>query len=154
PQPSSVSVLLGLGDGTFAPERRTAIAEPIHSQFTVIADLNGDGRSDVVVATVSATVSKVTALLGLADGTLAPEKQFEVAAQIDLMVAADFNGGGRLDLITEEESAEFETSVFLGRGDGTFAAMQHLTILGFADFLMSGDFNGDGRLDFAIHLRS
>ena len=51
-----VSVLLGLGDGTFAAEQRFAAG--IEPRSVSIGDLDGDGAPDLAVANVTATTSR------------------------------------------------------------------------------------------------
>ena len=43
----TVSVLLGNGDGTFQPAVSYTVALPL---FGAVADFNGDGKADLVVA--------------------------------------------------------------------------------------------------------
>jgi hypothetical protein len=45
---ASVSVLLGVGDGTFADERRFGVGSNPYS--VAVGDFNGDGRPDLAVA--------------------------------------------------------------------------------------------------------
>ncbi len=76
------------------------------------------------------------------------------------MVAGDFNGDGKLDLIMITTESIFSSTIWLllGRGDGTFQPpvdVQDGTFadpdadLGISSSLVAGDFNGDGKLDLA-----
>src|SRR5262249_48102513 len=58
------------------------------------------------------------------------------------VITADFNGDGRLDLATANESPSSAVSVLLGNGDGTFQNARNyaLTTYG-ATAIASGDFN-------------
>jgi FG-GAP-like repeat/Bacterial pre-peptidase C-terminal domain len=60
-----VSVLLGNGDGTFAPPRRSAAGD--RPQSLAVADVDGDGRPDLVTA--NADSGDVSVLLGRGDGS-------------------------------------------------------------------------------------
>jgi hypothetical protein len=94
--PSTVSVLLSKGDGTF----KSAVTYPVGDgpAGVAIADFNGDGNADIAVAnTASATVS---ILYGKGNGTFKPAQNLDFAANslpVDV-AAADFNGDGAPDL--------------------------------------------------------
>jgi hypothetical protein len=65
------------------------------------------------------------------------------------IVAGDFNGDGRLDLATANNSSN-DISVVLGNGDGTFQPAQQYAAGFFPVSLAVGDFNGDGKQDLAV----
>jgi hypothetical protein len=143
-----VSVLLGLGDGTFASQQRATVGDSARSLR--IGDFNRDGRPDL--ATANFDNGDVSILLGLGDGTFEPQQRFAVQGHPSLMLSGDFNGDGRLDLLTMPniQTVANEVSILLGLGDGTFAPGQHFTIdAGTTGFVLSGDFNGDGHPDVA-----
>jgi hypothetical protein len=64
------------------------------------------------------------------------------------VVAADFNGDGKLDLAVTEFGSS-SVRILLGNGDGTFQSFQTYPAC-HAHGLASGDFNGDGILDLAV----
>jgi hypothetical protein len=64
------------------------------------------------------------------------------------MAVGDFNGDGKLDLVTANVFSN-NVSVLLGNGDGTFETAQNYNV-GHVGSLAVGDFNGDGRLDLAM----
>jgi hypothetical protein len=140
---SSVSVLLGIGDGTFQPLFQSSNAVGAAPDRIVAGDFNGDGRLDLAVSDYDG----VQVLLGNGDGTFQPARTVAVANVGDL-VAGDFNGDGRLDLAFANSSNG--VSVLLGNGDGTFQPAVSYAVGGIPEALVAGDFNGDGRIDLAV----
>jgi hypothetical protein len=131
----TVSVLLGNGDGTFQTANTFSVGQ--YPQSVAVGDFDGDGVPDLAVAL--AADSKVTVFHGNGDGTFGPGHDYAVRGAASV-VAADFNGDGILDLVTDQ-------SVLLGNGDGTFqTAVSHEFI---GNTVVAGDFNGDGVLDLA-----
>ncbi len=146
-QTAGFSVLLGNGDGT---------VELLQSNVTgpgaipdVVGDFNGDGRLDVVVANTKS--DDISVLAGNGDGTFQPAKNTVVTNSYlespKQVIAGDFNGDGRLDLVVRLSENEIE--LLLGRGDGTFQAAHDLDVFGVTS-MVAGDFNGDGKLDLAM----
>lgn len=80
-----------------------------------VADLNDDGRTDVV--TTSRTIFGLGLLLGQGDGTFVKTPDIEVAPS-DYVRAADLNRDGYIDLVGAGE----QLAVLLGNGDGTFVS--------------------------------
>ncbi len=109
---SSVSVLLGIGDGTFQPARSTTVAEELASVL-VAGDFNGDGYLDVAVATyvtqtlnyVAGTLSLLRILLGNSDGTFSSAGQLSTNPQSNPLVA-DVNGDGTDDVLVVDGAGD------------------------------------------------
>jgi FG-GAP-like repeat len=105
---------------------------------TVTADLNGDGKPDLVSA-------NGTVLLGKGDGTFTTGTSLSVTGTS--IAEGDFNGDGKADLIIASSSTVL--SVLLGNGDGTFQAAVTVNAGAALKSMVVGDFNGDGKLDVA-----
>ncbi len=92
---------------------------------------------------------------GNGDGTFRPAVYTTVGiVNPYAIVAGDFNGNGKLDLVVAgtSESGTGEVAVLLGEGDGTFQSGSQY-VLGpdlTPTSLVAGDFTGSGRLDLAI----
>ncbi len=150
--PGGVYVLLGNGDGTFQPAQRYATGE---SPFSIVAgDFNSDGRLDLAVAgndyqdpATNTVVGEVSVLLGNGDGTFQPAKEYAAGGSSQL-VAGDFTGNGKLDLVVDSGGIQ----MLLGNGDGTFQPAKTVAaaINGYNGYLAAGDFTGDGHLDLAV----
>jgi hypothetical protein len=144
-----VSVLLGLGDGSFGPSLRLSpFLDPV---FLNKGDFNGDGRLDLLV--VNRSDNNVAVLLGNGDGSFAEKQRATVAQQPFSVNVADFNGDGQADLIVA--SSFSKVSLLLGLGDGSFDTFKEFSVGFVGDSVYSvaaADFNGDGRIDVAAAL--
>lgn len=135
----TVSVLLGNGDGTFAP--KADFAAGAYANEITIADFNGDGAQDLAVQGTSIGI-----LLGNGDGTFrAPVTSPAVGAQ-HAPAAGDFNKDGKMDLAYISFTG---VSVLNGNGDGTFSAGASYAAGGSAELVIAGDLNNDGAIDLA-----
>jgi hypothetical protein len=157
----SVTILLGNGDGTFTPAPGSPISGLYSPASVVAGDFDGDGKLDLAVNDFGGTL---WVFLGNGDGTFtsAPGSPLIVPSLFSFgLVAADFNGDGKLDL-AEASSGITHTgknfgnavNILLGNGDGTFTPIQgccgYSEVGTFTEGLLSGDFNGDGKLDLAV----
>jgi hypothetical protein len=147
-----VAVLLGNGDGTFQPAVTyySGGAEPIS---VAVADLNGDGKSDLLVANFESDT--VGVLLGNGDGTFGPAVTYAAGGEADSVAVADVNGDGIPDLVVAIDCFSScntgGVSVLLGNGDGTFQeAVTYSSGGAFANFVAIADVNGDGKPDVLV----
>jgi len=142
----SLSVLLGNGDGTF--QGKTDYATGGRPRGVVAADFNGDGRADVATANHAQFANTVSVRLGNGDGTFGVRTDFVTSTSPMSIIAADFNGDGKLDVATPNLNAN-NASVLLGNGDGTFGANLDTPTGREPWSLTAADFNRDGKLDLA-----
>jgi len=142
---NTVSVMLGLGNGTFGARRHFAVVNyPIS---LAVGDFNGDGVLDLAVA--NAGSDSVSVLIGLGDGAFAIERRFGAGRLPHSIAVGDFDGDGVLDLaVANHDNAS--VSVLLGVGNGTFGAERRFTVAGHPDSVAVGDFNRDGVLDLVV----
>lgn len=158
---NTVSVLLGHGDGTLArPLVFAASGQDITfaPSSLAVGDVNGDGRSDLVINLIGgedSTVTQLGVLLGNGNGTFgAPILQSPDTSGGDGDVAlGDFNNDGRLDVAVGGQAALPDgLTVFNGNGDGTFGvpfqSPQRFSTGGNDPFgVAAADLNGDGLVD-------
>ena len=113
------------------------------------ADLNGDGKPDVVITNWSS--GTVGVLLGNGDGTLQSAVTYNTGGANPAAVAiADLNGDGKPDLVITNWSSG-TVGVLLGNGDGTFQAAVTYGSGGSApESIAVADLNGDGKPDILV----
>ncbi len=143
----TVSVMLGVGDGTFP----THVDYPVASEPTSvsIADLNNDSKPDLVVSNFHS--NSVSVLIGNGDGSFKVAQSYATGNGPISVAAADFNGDHTLDLVVVNET-DNNVSVLLGNGDGTFKPqLTYSTGAGGNPLsVIVGDFDRDGSLDLAV----
>jgi hypothetical protein len=144
---STVSVLLGNGDGTFRPKADFGTGGGPRS--VAIADLNADGRPDLAVVNdwIFGVVGTVSVLLGNGDGTFRSRADFGTADYAQAIAIADLDADGRQDLAVSTDSG---VSVLLGNGDGTFGARSDFGVGAGLLSIAIADLDADGRQDIAV----
>ena len=150
----AVSVLLGDGKGGFKPAPGspfvTKKGEHPHTHGLALADVNGDGKLDLITA--NSDDNDVAVLLGDGKGGFAPApgSPFAVGPQPYPLTVGDVNGDGKPDIITpNSEPGERTLTVLLGDGRGSFrpAPGSPFATAGRPYYVALGDINGDGKPD-------
>jgi hypothetical protein len=111
----------------------------------VAADLNGDKKTDLVLAS-SYDYSVNVLLANGSAGIFASPVAYSPGVSPAAIKVQDVNGDGKLDILTTSSSGNTVT-VMLGVGDGTFTMPANYAFGGTPHAIAAGDLNGDGRID-------
>lgn len=167
----TVAVLLGNGDGTFKAAA-THVTGGAYAYSVAIADVNHDGKLDLVVANACQTTGICTTggiagvLLGNGDGTFQPAVTYPSGGYSAFVVSvADVNDDGKLDLLVGNlcsgntfsscsggnAPTDATVGVLLGNGDGTFQPVVVYDSGGQGvHAAVAADVNGDGKVDLIV----
>src|SRR5258706_3870117 len=126
-----------------------------------IADMNADGRPDLVSANTGYSgLNTVSVLLGTGDGTYGPATAYTSGTGLpcDLrfcyvypmsVAVADLNADGKLDVVAPDPRSN-TVSVLLGNGDGTLGPKTGFGTGSLPVGVRVADLNADGRPDLAV----
>jgi hypothetical protein len=151
----TVSILLGTGAGSFAAPTAIPVNGGSQTRSVTVADVNGDGRPDLVV---NVGVS-VAVLVGNGAGGFAAAGTYGQGGNLQDVIVADMNGDLRPDLIVADAGTYSEdhpsgtkggVSVLLGDGSGGFGApVRHAADM-FPSAVAAADVNADGVQDLIV----
>ncbi|MCX7309149.1 MAG: FG-GAP-like repeat-containing protein [Afipia sp.] len=139
---------LGNGDGTFQSRTTQVATGGAEAQAVILADVNGDGKLDAIVADGQVD-NAVNILLGNGNGTYQTRTGIATQSQPVALSTGDINHDGKLDLVVADAGAN-RISVFLGNGNGTFQAESTWLTQSKPVDVKLVDFNEDGNLDLVF----
>ena len=132
-----------------APAAALSFAPPVHYGLggrpadLASADLNGDGRPDIVASAGTG----IAVLLGIERGRFAPASRIPQEHRPGAIALADVDRSGTLDVVTA--NGDGTVSILLGDGKGSFVAKGAFPTGASPSDLVVGDLTGDGVPDVA-----
>lgn len=154
---STRPLLLLAGDGAGGFNKTATINWPADVAYTATADLNADGRDDLLLTSVCPNKRGVYVALGdSANGFTQPVK-YDAGTDPRTPSIGDLNGDGKPDLsvTNPNDGSIFGSVVWLtGKGDGTFNAAVPLLVGQTPNVIVPADFNQDGLNDLAVFRRA
>jgi hypothetical protein len=150
----TIDVFLGNGNGTFQAPKVVNLGN-VDILSLVAGNFNHAGLPDLA-ATIMLNngfeTSEVQVLHNTGNGTFSKGQTINVGIDALGLAAADFNGDGKLDLVTTSflPDGTRNVEVLLGNGDGTFQKPVITTPGLSGRFVAAGDFNGDGKADLVL----
>ena len=146
---AGIRVLINNGDGTLAPDVSYSTG-PLHTHGPVavaLADVNGDGRPDIVTANEAA--GTVSVLLNKGDGTFAAAVTYPAGKEAVALAVADLNGDHKPDIVVADFIGN-SVLVLLNKGDGTYGPPTAEAV-GIQPVALSlADVDEDGHLDIVV----
>lgn len=144
--PNAVDTWLGRGDGTFEAGKSFPLGDK--PSLLADADVNADGKVDLVVGVGSGRTSKVSVLLGNSEALFANPVNSLYGRDGDFLSIEDLNGDGKLDIALADHT--YSVSILPGIGDGFFEGPTSFAVGLLPVSIAIADFNDDDLPDLAV----
>ena len=155
-QNGGANIFFGNGNGTL---QTPGTYLPNHAFSLAVADVNGDGRPDLLMSNQASGLEGLYVYLNNGGGTFGSPTLFPMFGGGRVAVA-DINGDGKLDAALSvayhgNNNVLFSNvAVLLGDGTGVFGQPVAFQATGIPTHVFVGDFTGDGKPDIGVVLRN
>ena len=148
---NNVSVLLNIGNGTFADQVTYSTGSSSYPYSVAAVDVNGDSKPDIIVANYGA--NNVGVLLNTGNGAFVAPVTYSTGSSSRpySVAAADVNGDTKADVIVANYGAN-NVGVLLNTGNGAFVAqVTYSTGSNSRPYsVAAADVNGDSKPDIIV----
>ncbi len=142
-----MTALAAAGALCFAP---TPYAVGLEPSSVALADMNGDGLNDMVIANHQASEEdRISVLINNGDGTFAESVFYGVGARPYWLAVGDVDGDGDTDVAVSNYFGD-SVSVLLNDGAGTLAPHVEYATGSFPTFITLARLDADDDLDLAV----
>ena len=140
---SSVSIVLGNGNGTFQPQQEIPVGNSPHG----LAALDVDGDADLDLVAASFGSNNLSRLLNNGSGVFGAATSFDSGGNGEYPLAAgDMDNDGLTDLVVGTRNDQ-QVHVLRNNGNGTFTRVFNGPVGGLTWMIAVGDVDNDGNLD-------
>ncbi|NLX23503.1 MAG: VCBS repeat-containing protein [Phycisphaerae bacterium] len=154
-----VTILRNDGTGVFSVARNLNAGTNHLLSDVRIADVNGDGAADVLVADNgdifnTEDFGQALVYLNRGDGGFGSPMRLAAGWYPTSIAVTDLDGDGLLDLVVANNGSD-NVSLFFNQANQTFQAARNLSVGDGPTCVVAADFNGDGVPDLAVsHMNS
>jgi len=145
----SIAVLLGDGSGRFTPGPGSPIRLGRGFYPHALADVDGDGRLDLVAPDILGSAIVVALGDGRGGFSAAPGSPIHVKARPFFVLLEDLNGDGRTDIVATHDDSD-DVDVLLGEGGGRFRSTGGFHAGGRGWEIAAVDLNADDHKDILV----
>ena len=143
---STLTVLTNNGSGGFGFSATLALPAGSGPYYVTAADINGDGKPDLIASDTFAPTGALTVFTNNGSGVFGSNATLIVGSEPNQVVVADVNGDGKPDLICANFASSTLT-VLTNNGHGVFGFNATLNVGNHPQSVVAADVNGDGKPD-------
>ena len=141
-----IALMKGFGDGTF--RKVTGVVSGAHPSGMSYADVNADGKPDLVVTNL--TSQEVGVHLNNGAGGFGAKISTPIVGTPSGLATGDWNGDGKVD-VAVLNGAQSTIMILLGDSTGRFPTMRQTFAVGSSSkSIATADFNRDGKADLVV----